>query len=391
MIWAITILVVPIAITYLVFPLVTIVMGHFTPEKSTVSQQKSYKVYLLMAAHNEESVMPAKLDAIVNSNFDKEQLVCYIGSDASTDQTDAIIKSYADRLPLKFFPFAERQGKPNIINRLVEYIKEELTLDENDLFLLTDANVTFHPDFISEMCTSFKDANVGLVDGNIQNPISKSGVGASERQYLRIETKIKQAEGRLWGCSMGPFGGAFMMRGQLFQAVPPNFLVDDFFIFYHVLKSSKQAIFNERAICYEAVSGDLKEEFRRKVRISTGNFQNTAYFFPYFLNLSKTHNVIFILHKLLRWISPVLAAIILMIAAAGSFNNPLWRNFCLIMISLLVGIPVLNYFLNQLNLRWKGVQGVAYLIIMNFALLIGFIKFIKGVESNVWEPTKRKT
>ncbi|MEZ5009988.1 MAG: glycosyltransferase [Chitinophagales bacterium] len=390
MIWAIAILIALILTTYLVFPLFTILLAEFRKEREVVSNGASFKIYLLMAAHNEEQVIGAKLDSILQSNFNKEKLVCYIGSDASTDQTNVIIEKYSDRLNLHFISFDHRQGKPAIINQLVEKVKAENNLTENDLFLLTDANVTFHPDFISEMVTSFNDSKVGLVDGNIQNPATQSGIGTSESQYLQLETKIKQAEGKLWGCSMGPFGGAFMMRAQLFQPVPNNFLVDDFFIFYHVVKAGKQAIFNKNAICYEAVSGDLKEEFRRKVRISTGNFQNTAYFFPYLLKLWKTHNLVFILHKLLRWLSPVFALAILVIAAIGSVHNSIWRNFYVIMISLLVGIPVLNYLLNQLNLKLKWLQGLSYLIIMNIALFIGLIKFIKGVRTNVWEPTKRK-
>lgn len=390
MIWAIAILIALILITYIVFPLFTILLANFRKEKNIISSAQSFKVYLLMAAHNEERVIEAKLDSILHSNFNKDNLICYIGSDASTDQTNEIIANYSDQLNLHFYSFNQRQGKPAIINQLVEKVRANHTINENDLFLLTDANVTFRADFISEMVSSFNDAKVGLVDGNIQNPATKSGIGASESQYLQLETKIKQAEGKLWGCSMGPFGGAFMMRAKLFQPVPNNFLVDDFFIFYHVVKAGKQAIFNKNAICYEAVSGDLKEEFRRKVRISTGNFQNTAYFFPYLLKLWKTHNIVFVLHKLLRWLSPVFALAILVIAAIGGIHNPVWRNFYVIMISLLVGIPVLNYLLNQLNLKLKWLQGLSYLIIMNIALFIGLIKFIKGVRTNVWEPTKRK-
>ena len=68
------------------------------------------------------------------------------------------------------------------------------------------------------------------------------------------------------------------MRKKLFAEVPNNYLVDDFPISMNVLKSKAKCIHERKAIVFEDVSNHLSAEFKRKVRISAGNFQNLVHF-----------------------------------------------------------------------------------------------------------------
>lgn len=396
MIWLISIVCFLVVFTYAIFPLWTIAKGG---EKQIFTPKESFngRVFLIMAAHNEALVLNQKMEAIWQNNFNENQLICFVGSDASTDETVAILNSYKSKLNLEVFDFKERQGKPNLVNRLVEHIHQNFDIQSDDLFLLTDANVIFHPDCIHELSKHFVQEHIGLVDSNIVNTSSTSAIGENEQQYLQYETRLKIAEGNLWQCAMGPFGGAYMIRAQQYTPVPKNFMVDDFFIFYNVLLQGKQTILNPKAVCYENVSDSFAEEFRRKERISIGNFQNLAHFFPANLNLNKRYNLVFVAHKLLRWIAPILVAITTILASAAAIfdvsnGSSISVNsvFVGIMICLLLGIPILNSIFKRLNLRLKSVTALSYFILMNIALLFGFFKYIKGVRSNVWKPTKRK-
>jgi cellulose synthase/poly-beta-1,6-N-acetylglucosamine synthase-like glycosyltransferase len=390
MIGVIAILSLLIIITYLVFPITVIALAKISTKKRLIEEQPfNSRVFIIMAVHNEAAVIADKLNSIAALNYPSENIICIIGTDNCTDDTENLINSYSNRLNINLFSFQIRKGKPAIVNHLVEKINNTYNLSPTDLFLMTDANVAFHPDFLKEMNQSFAHPKVGIVDGLVINPTQKNGSGESESVYVALETRIKMAESKLWKCSMGPFGGAFVMRANLYQPVPSNFLVDDFFLAFQILKGNYQSLVNEKAICYEEVSGSLKEEFRRKVRISSGNFQNAFYFLPHYLQFWKKHNLIFILHKLLRWLTPIITVIIVLLLAILATHYAIALKILLIMISLLVGCPLVNYLLNQLNLNLKPLQGVSYLIIMNLALLIGFVKYLKGIQSNVWEPTKR--
>ena len=77
---------------------------------------------------------------------------------------------------------------------------------------------------------------------------------------------------------MGAFGGCFAVRRACYHPAPAAFLVDDFYITMAVLRDGYQAINELDARCYEDVSDHLPEEFRRKARISAGNFQNLREF-----------------------------------------------------------------------------------------------------------------
>jgi cellulose synthase/poly-beta-1,6-N-acetylglucosamine synthase-like glycosyltransferase len=378
-----------ILITYLIYPLVTIGLAATARPAEIPEAGEPFRIFVFMAAHNEAMVIRRTLESLAQSKHPRALLHCFIGSDASTDGTNAIIEEFRGRLNLHFTRFAKREGKPAVINQLIDTARREFKITTGDLFLLADANVEMTPEFLGRLSICFHDPKTGLADGVIRDPDAKSGIGGVERQYLQMETRLKRAEGILWGCAMGPFGGAYMIRPELFKAVPGNFLVDDFFIFYNILKMGYRSRVAPDALCFENVSGDWKQEFKRKERISAGNFQNAAYYSGEMMRFWKSYNRVFFLHKFLRWISPLLFIGILVLLAIMAPGNRMAAISLLIMISLLVGLPVLNYLFNQLNLKIRWLQGISYFILMNIALLTGFIKYLKGVRTNVWEPTRR--
>ncbi|MCP4123998.1 MAG: glycosyltransferase [Bacteroidetes bacterium] len=379
-----------ILLTYVIYPVTVFALGKGAkPDKLDQNKTDQGRVFLFMSVHNEEAVLCRKLESLVALSGSK-QLICYIGSDASIDDSDKIIKEFGEDLNIEFERFENRTGKPGVINFLVERAKREENIGRNDLFLITDANVFPHPDFLQHLSSAFVDPAIGLADGVAMDPAGTGGVADSETSYLKWETSLKWAEGELWGCAMGPFGGAYMIRPELFKPVPSSYLVDDFFIFYHVISQGYKAVVVREAICYEHVSGNLKAEFNRKKRIATGNFQNTFHYFGEIIRLWKVPNLVFVFHKLLRWLSPVFGVVVLVLTGILAFENRNAQMALLIMISLLVGIPLINYLLNQVDLHAKWLQGLSYLIIMNLAMLLGFFNFLKGVKSNVWQPTKRK-
>ena len=108
--------------------------------------------------------------------------------------------------------------------------------------------------------------------------IKKDGISHQEKTYISAEVASKNAESVLWGTMMGPFGGCFSLRKKLWEKIPSHFLVDDFFINMHVLQKGFKSINEPNAIVFEDVSNDLSDEFRRKIRISSGNFQNLFHY-----------------------------------------------------------------------------------------------------------------
>jgi cellulose synthase/poly-beta-1,6-N-acetylglucosamine synthase-like glycosyltransferase len=336
-----------------------------------------------MSLFNEESVIEQKLNSILNTNYPLEKIQIIIGSDNSTDNTNTIVRNYAEKYPLiKFFEYNQRQGKSNVINSMINK-------SDGEIIILTDANVFFDPQTINELIKPFSDPEIGLVDAKMVNTgLKKEGISIQEKTYISREVKIKNREGLLWGTMMGPFGGCFAIRRNLYSPVPYNFLVDDFYICMKVIQNKYKTINNLDAIVFEDVSNNLSDEFRRKVRIATGNFQNLWEFKRMLWPPWKAVGFCFLSHKTLRWLTPVLIIISYIICLILLFYNKFYLCLSIIYSSIFL-LPLFDFILKKLNIHNTFLRFITHFFSMNLALLTGMFKAMKGVKSNVWKPTKR--
>ena len=373
--------------SYVLFPLLLSVLASkrvFLHDRFMSSEQYP-SVSIVISAFNEERVIAEKIEGILQSNYPKEKLEILIGSDASVDQTADIIQTFVKKEErIHFYNFKERRGKPSVINELLSYAK-------NPIVVLTDANVMFEKETLAYLCRHFKTANVGLVGSNILNiGMKKDGISIQEKSYIERENKIKYQEGLIWGTMMGPFGGCYAIRKKLYEPVPSNFLVDDFFISMKILEKGFLCINELEAVCYEDVSNDVKQEYKRKARVSAGNFQNLSVFSRFVTRPFTPAGFCFISHKVLRWLTPffiLLSLISLIILALNTQQN----FFIVLLIGeiFLLLSPALDRLFGYVGMHFKLLRFVSYFSLMNLALLQGFIRFSGGIKNSIWTPTKR--
>lgn len=353
-------------------------------------------VSFVMSLYNEETVIVEKLATLSQSNYPADKLQVYIGSDCSSDQTNALVDAWAKDKPQVFFhPFQERRGKPSVINDLIAEATANNATATHHVLIISDANVLLEPSTIYQLAKHFKNPNIGLVDSNIQHPSQKTlaaeGIAASEDHYISREVHIKNLEGRAWGRTMGPLGGCYAIRANLFSPVPPNFLVDDFYIAMKVFEQGGRAINELEAVCYEVVSSDLQEEFRRKTRISAGNFANLATFKHLLWPPTSSLSFAFLSHKVLRWLGPffILTAYCCLWFLTIIYHNQFYGTLLLLANIGLFGVPLLDGILKKLNINVVILRYITYFNAMNLALFNGFFKYLKGVQNGIWQPTKR--
>ena len=340
------------------------------------------KVAVVFAAYNEENVIKEKIESIFNSHYPKEKIFVYLGSDASTDATDSIIKELQlNYLNIHFTRFNERTGKSGIINKLFEICKEEIVIG-------TDANIIFSEKTIANFVKHFQDDSTSLVGGNISYiQKNKLGISTQENTYLSFENKLKQAESDLWAKVQGVEGGLYCIRKKDFCPIPPLTFMEDFFITYSVLGNRGSVLFDHKALGFEDVSTLQEEEFKRKTRISIGNFQNLRRFKGLLTEQPFPLGFAFLSHKILRWFTPFLS-LITVLAALLLKEHILYLNYLYIVLYLLL-LTLIDWLLYQLKINSGPLRYWGHFTMMNLALLNGFFKYIKGVRTNVWQPTKR--
>jgi len=370
--------------TYILYPFLLKILSSGKKENQiySTSDDQAPKVSILLSVYNEESVIERKLKSLHSLEYPPDKIEVIIGSDASDDKTDLIISKFIqDHSDTKFIRFDTRQGKSSIINKLV-------TLAKGEILVITDANIIHQPKSLFYLVRNFKNSQVGLVDSITKSSgINKKGISIQEKTYLSREAKIKNMEGVLWGTLMGPSGGFYALRKDNYHPVPPTYLVDDFYISMKILEDGLSSISDPNAVVIEDVSNDPSEEFRRKARISAGNFQNLKSFAHLLLKPFKPIGFCFISHKVLRWFGPffILSALI----SNFFLRDRLFYSLSLYLQIVLLLIPLIDIILRKIKIHIVILRFVTHFYSMNLAILTGFIWFLKGIKSNAWKPTRR--
>ncbi|MBK9337808.1 MAG: glycosyltransferase [Lewinellaceae bacterium] len=381
-------------------------------------------VSVLMSVHNEERVIGPKIYSLTKLNYPPEKLRIYIGSDCSTDRTnDLVAHAFDIHFPLPhahFSLFPKRRGKPPVINDLAARAQADFeqifhpalakatagnpeTLQPSNpkpsnqqpsprhIFLLTDASVMLEPDTLYNLVRHFKNDRIGVVDANMRSEgLRVQGISRSEERYLSGEVGLKNREGLAWGMMIGPFGGCYAFRADLFEPIPPRSLVDDFWLVFRVLERGYQAINDLDAVCYEGATHRVADEYRRKKRIAAGSFQNLARFRRWVLPPVTRLGFAFFSHKVLRWFGGFFLLAILLSSGFLGLQDQAFRVLFWLLLVGTAGVFVLNYIQNQLLSRpIILLKNIAYFLAMNIALTDGFFKWVRGIRDNTWQRTTR--
>ncbi|HYR19221.1 MAG TPA: glycosyltransferase family 2 protein, partial [Myxococcales bacterium] len=334
-------------------------------------------VSVLIAAYNEQGCIGRRIENLLAQDYPADKLEILVGSDGSTDETDAIVQHYAAR-GVKLSR-AERCGKAGVLSRLV-------ALAKGDVLVMTDANTEFERDAIRHLIQPLRDDDVGLVCGRLRLH-SPAGAPLAEGAYWKLESLLKLYESRR-GCVMGANGGIYAVRKHLFPPLPEGTVVDDFVAALRVLASGSKVRYEPEAVGHEETAPDHSGEYRRRVRIAAGGFRALSLHREL---LSPRHGfTAFALwsHKVLRWFVPhaMVVALIsnIFLVRAGTFYS---------LALLAQGGAYALAALSLLGMTPRHVRAVAdaaaHFVEMNAALLVGFVKYSRGAQGQTWVRTER--
>lgn len=373
------------AFSYVVFPrLMKMAASNHKAAKNDYSKITDWPaVTVVFSAFNEGKVIVRKLESIVNSDYPKDKLFVLIGSDNSTDSTNAVIEEYAAKYSfITLIKKTNRHGKLKIINELID-----MTTTEHLVF--TDANVFFEPNTIKALVYNLVAKDAKMVCGNIHKFSPKNeGISGQEIFYMNFENSLKHHESLAYGFCVGVEGGCYAIMKSSFVKVPDGFLMDDFFITLDVISKKGRVLFEPEALCYEDVNDAPLIEFKRKIRISLGNFRNLSYYKHLLFPIHKGFGFAFFSHKVLRWLTPFAVILSFGFSLALAFYFPLFK-WITIAYSLVVLLPLLTILLEKIKIKLPLVNALGHFLLMNLALLLGYFKFMSASHESAWEPPKR--
>ncbi|MDP7024916.1 MAG: glycosyltransferase [Kiritimatiellia bacterium] len=346
------------------------------PVKSDDSFQPMVSV--VCSLHNEETHIKQLIAAFVNSDYPKDGLEVLLGDDCSTDRTREIIEDAQREHPyIKLVPFDTNVGKTSVVNQVVP-------TTQGDLVAFCDANTFYEPDGLAKMVQHFADNRVGTVCGRLILK-SKTGVNTDD-QYWQYESTIKQIEGD-FGVVLGANGGIYMLRKQLFVPLEPSVIqIDDFIWPVKTQEQGYIGVYEPDAVANEEAAPFVEAEFRRKVRIGTGDYRALRDLWRLLLPLKGMLGFCYVSHKVLRWLAPFVLVVLLVISMQ-LFADLFYRQ--------LLGLQLLFYatayvgrFVSKRPQLWaKAIRIPYYFVGSNIALLVGFYRCITGRQSATWTST----
>lgn len=333
---------------------------------------------VLVAAHNEATVIEAKLQSTLAQRYPPERLEVIVVSDASTDGTDERVARWRDPR-VRLVRQEPRAGKAAALNRAA-------ALARGEVLVFTDANARFTPGTLARLAAPFADPRVGLVSGQgrYAAPDGRSAAAVAGG-YVRYETLIRRGESAL-GVLAAADGAVYALRRALFRGLRPAD-ADDLLHPMQVALAGYACRFDPRAATVEPPARDAGQEYRRHVRIVAQGAALLAAWLPRLLRARRLAAVwALVSHRLLRWTTAAFLAGALGAALALRGRAPVY--------DLALGFQVAFYALaaaGGLAERWGRARGPLafpyYFCVMAAAGAAGLARAARGRAEAVWAPT----
>lgn len=333
------------------------------------------RVAMVICALNEQKIIRAKMENCLDLRWPGGRVRVVVVSDGSTDATAAIVREFAAQ-GVELVERVERRGKIANLNVVVPALEE-------DIVVLSDANVLYHPDALVHLLARLEDAEVGCVSGKVVLTGSAPQLDAPTEGYYSLEWLLQERASEIYSMP-GADGAMYALRRELFRPCPPDTLIEDFVIPMAVVRQGKRVVFAPQAVGWEQGPASLAEEFRRKVRIAAGAAQALLRGNGWPGRAPLRFWAVFVSHKLLRWISPLTGMLALLLAAA-CFDRDLGR---LVLAGFLVtaGLAFIRLLTGWGHL---AVSAPFYFLFGQAALALGLVKGVFRRQSVLWAKADR--
>lgn len=347
--------------------------------QSPMSDNDCPPIAILICAFNAAHQIKRKLENCLSLDYPAEKLRIIVVSDGSTDETEALVRTYPDpRVLLIVAP--KRQGKAACINLGMEQVGE-------DIVLMADVRQTFSANSARDLVGHFADPSVGAVSGKLQleladGPDREHSYGKGVTQYWQHEVRLRQTESIVHSV-IGVTGAIYALRRSAFRAIPAGTILDDVLIPMNAVMDGFRVRFDERALAFDRVATSPLQEQTRKIRTLAGNFQLLAQR-PELLSVHRNPVFwMFVSHKVMRLLVPVamlvaLVASLVLHEAHWLFATAFWGQVALYAASLvpeelfgLIAVGPLRSARTFVHMHWYVVRG--------------FYEFVTNRNVHIWD------
>ena len=366
---------------YVGYPTLLSVLTRARSRRSSRPLVEWPQITITIPVHNEERNLREVLDALLGQDYPADKRHILVISDASTDRTDEIATSYADR-GVALLRIPERRGKTAAENAADAAARGEIIVN-------TDATVRLLPTSLATLVRAFDDPTVGVASGRDVSVGAKgTETNRGESGYVGYEMWVRRLETR-FNSIVGASGGFYATRRHLYDGAFPEGLSRDFASALIARQHGYRAVSVENALCLVPRTTSLRSEFRRKIRTMARGLQ-TLWYMRALMNPVRYGSFAFCLvsHKLCRWLVSLLLPLAVVGLGMLALAYPIaW--FAIAALALAGGAAAAA-------VRWPERMALPSLLalpafgVASFAAgFIAWVHALTGRASAVWEPTRR--
>ena len=363
--------------TYVLYPLVILLIGKVFPFKPVLSDAKPF-VSILISAYNEEKDIRQKLKNTLALDYPKERMEIIVGSDGSSDKTSLIVSEFFE-YGVKLLDFKENRGKTAVQNDLV-------SASQHDILVFTDAASFLKKDSLSNLVRSLSDPRIGAIAGTMVFIDQKQNLTTeSQGLYWKYEMKLRELESVI-GRLVGVDGPLYAIKRDNFVFLG-NQIISDLMSPLMVLKQDKKVILEKKAIVYEAPTTQSTQELQTRRRITLrgmiGLFSDPDLLSPFRCPLLSVQ---IFLHKLLRWAVGIL--VLLNFLLCLTFSAHPFFGFFLVLHVIFYMAALTGWILEKNGKSMPLFKIPFYFCLVNIAATLAIVDFFRKKQAVSWKPVR---
>lgn len=370
------------------YPLLIIGWSRLKGEPAPTADSSAWPALsVVISAHNEASVIGAKLTSIADGDYPMDRLQVIVSDDGSTDGTADVVRTCA--------PWAEvlrvdqRTGKAGAMTRAMARVR-------HDIVVFTDAENCLDKAALTELVTPLSDPTVGAVNGTFVPHGGAEVVSVGERLYWRYEDAVKRAEANV-GSLTSILGALLAIRTELVPDLPAQLINDDFYLGMQVARRGLRVAYAPRAVTSESGAATLRGDATRRARMTAGRWQTVVHWREILPTRSPRVMWQVVSHKYLRLALPFAMAVAAVgsaaeVAARRSTTRPSsWASAALLVqlggYALAGSADLVPRSLGPVR---PAAQGARYLVRTNLAAAEGFWAFATNPGSlALWDRVEK--
>ncbi len=332
---------------------------------------------LIVAAHDEEQVIAAKVRDALELDYPRELLEVIVACDGCADATADRARAAGADVVLEL----PRGGKIRAQDAAVERAR-------GDVVAFSDANARWQPDAARKLVAAFADPGVGYACGQVRFVQAAAGRdgGNQEGLYWRYELAVRAWESRLSSITAGN-GAIYATRRDSYIVVDPV-MGHDLSLPFNMVKRGLRAVYVPSARASEKMVPTVEGEFARKRRMMSHTW-------PILLRggllsprgYSPGYAAMIFSHRLLRYATPglhalALAANVALVADTGGATRTLYVVTLAAQVALLVGAALAG------TLRLRPFLIARYYVLTTASPAAGLWDWLRHGTDAAWEAAE---